>query len=261
MIRQVHDSHLQYPFNRRPLVAAVYTYIRRIAPLALILWCAGSDAANALPQFEAIYTVRLGPLRGTMLLRLSRYGDGYVYETSLEPRGIASIFRRGIIYETTYLVIEDRIVRPVNYTRTDTIADPVRTAYYFFDNDRVGGIYKSGEVDFPMREGGQNRISAHVAMMLALRNGEPMQSLPVFDRSRWKDYAFSVVPGREVRTKSGTFETVELRFSSPGDEKGSSIFFAPALGFLPVQIEYFESGDVKSRATLDEYQLMDIPSA
>lgn len=260
MIWCVRDGLLQFLFIRRSAAPAEYTFVRRLVPLALILACISpATAAENLPEFEAAYTVHLGPLRGTMQLRLSRYGDGYVYETSLEPRGIASLFKRGIIYETTSLVIEDGSVRPVNYARTDTIADPVRTAYYFFDDDRVGGIYKSAKVDLPMHEGGQNRISAHVAMMLALRNDEALHSLPVFDRSRWKDYAFSVMPGREVKTKAGTFEAVELRFGSPDDEKGSSIFFAPALGFLPVQIEYFESGDVKSRATLDDYRFTGTP--
>jgi hypothetical protein len=45
---------------------------------------------------------RYGPLRGTMSLRLSRLGDRYIYATSLSPRGLATLLRRGMI--TRYAV-------------------------------------------------------------------------------------------------------------------------------------------------------------
>ncbi|MEJ2604496.1 MAG: DUF3108 domain-containing protein [Gammaproteobacteria bacterium] len=210
---------------------------------------------GALPPFEATYTVSYGPLRATMQLRLSRSGDGYLYETSLQPRGLASLLRRGVIHEKTFFLVDGDNVRPLEYERTDTIADPARMARYHFEGDHVGGIYKSREIDLPMRDGGQNRISVHVALMQRLRSDRAIGAFPVFDRSRWKDYEFDVLPAREIETRSGSYEAVEVRYSSPGDDKGTSIFFAPALSYLPILIEYVESGDVKSRARLDDYRI------
>ncbi len=205
--------------------------------------------------FDATYTVSYGPLRATMELRLSRSDDGYLYETSLQPKGFAALFRRGAIREKTFLRVDGDTVHPVEYERTDTIADPPRTARYHFEDGRVGGIYKSESIDLPMREDGQNRISVHIALIQRLRSDRPVSAFPVFDRSRWKDYEFEVRPAREIRTGSGSYEAIEVRYMSPGDHKGTSIYFAPALSYLPVLIEYHESGDVKSRARLDDYRI------
>jgi Protein of unknown function (DUF3108) len=217
----------------------------------------GSTAAavEPLPEFEATYAVRYGLASGTMVLRLSRDGNNYLYETSLQPKGLVSLFFRGTIHETTNLVDDGDTIRPVDYERTDTIADPARFARYRFHDDQVAGIYKDQPIELPMRPGGHNRISVHIAVINALRRGAEVTTFAIFDRSRWKEYRFEVIPDQVVKTKSGTFNTIEVRYSSPGDEKGSSLYFAPSLEFLPVMIVYSEDGEAKSRAQLTHYRI------
>ena len=216
-------------------------------------------APVALSPFEATLAVRYGPLSGVMTLRLSECTGGYVYETSLQPKGFASLFKSGIITETTYLAIAGDTVRPLDYVSTDTIADPVRTTHYYFHDDRVSGVYKSQQVDVPMVTGGHNRISAHIALMMALQAGLDVQGFAIFDRARWREFQIEVFPGQEVRTKSGTFDTIEARYSPTDSEKGSSLYFAPSLSYLPVMIVYREDDKVKSRAQLTGYRI--IPAA
>jgi Protein of unknown function (DUF3108) len=229
----------------------------RMALLAFLVFGTGSTAAalEPLPEFEASYTVRYGLLSGTLVLRLTRHANGYVYETSLRPKGLVSLFARGSIDETTNLIEDGDTIRPLEYVRTDTIADPVRTARYSFHDDRVAGIYKGQQIDLPMQPGGHNRISVHIAVMQALRRGAEVNEFPVFDRSRWKEYRFEVIPDQVVTTTSGKFDSVEVRYASPGDEKGTSLYFAPSLEFLPVMIVYSENGKAKSRAQLIDYRI------
>jgi hypothetical protein len=229
----------------------------RMLLLAFLALGTGSTAAalEPLPEFEATYTVRYGLLSGTMMLRLSRHEDSYVYEASLQPKGLISIFARGAIHETTHLIEDGDTVRPLEYKRTDTIADPDRTARYYFHEDHITGTYKGQQIELPMQPGGQNRISVHIALMQSLRRGTEVETFAVFDRSRWKDYRFDVIPGQTVKTTSGRFDTIEVRYSSPGDEKSSSLYFAPSLEFLPVMIVYREDGKAKSRAQLTDYRI------
>lgn len=229
----------------------------RMLLLAFLAIGTGSTAAalEPLPEFEASYAVRYGLLSGTMVLRLSRQGDRYVYETLLQPKGLVSLFVRGAIRETTHLIANEEGVRPLEYERTDTIADPARTARYSFHDDRITGIYKGQQLDLPMQPGGQNRISVQIALMHALRAGTEVETFAVFDRARWKDYSFEVIPGQSVKTTAGRFDTIEVRYSSPGDDKSSSLYFAPALEFLPVMIVYSEDGKAKSRAQLTDYRV------
>ena len=81
------------------------TYIRILLQvLALAALSASSVtsvaiAAETIPAFDASYSVRYGILRGEMTLRLSHRAGGYLYETSLRPRGFASWVRSGAIVE------------------------------------------------------------------------------------------------------------------------------------------------------------------
>ena len=221
---------------------------------------AAGACAQPVPLFSATYKVSYGILRGEMTLELRQVGASeYVYETSLAPRGIVTVFRRGSIVETTSLQIEDGELRPSLYRSTDTIAKPTRHVLYRFDDPpgRVTGEYKERDVDEPMRPNGHNRISAHVEVMLAMNMGTDMTGIPVFDRARWRDFNFEVLPGQLVKTKLGDFETTEVRYSSDKKNKSSSLYCAQALEFAPVMIIYREDGDIKLKAQLVEFESFD----
>lgn len=211
----------------------------------------------SVPAFSATYSVRYGILRGEMTLELEPGDSSYVYRTSLRPRGFVSWLRRGEIRETTSLAPGDGLLRPLDYDSIDTIAKPTRLVHYEFDgpNGRVTGEYKQREVDLPMRAGGQNRISAQVAIMQALQSGIELSELPVFDRARWRNFRFETIPGQVAKTPAGDFETVEVRYSSEGKDKSWSLHCATELAYLPVMIVYREGDKTKSRALLTEFEI------
>ena len=209
--------------------------------------------------FSATYKMRYGPLSGTMTMQLSRREDGYVYETSLRAAGVAGWFLRGHISEQTRLIEIDGSIRPVDYYSEDTIASPDRITSYSFDqpDGRVTGLYKSRLIDAPMKPYGQNRISMHIAIMRALQSDTEFSDYSVFDRGRWKDYQFDIVRNQRAKTPLGNFDTVEIRYSSPGSAKSWSLHCAPTLGYLPVMLVFREGGKIKSRALLTDYRIDD----
>lgn len=245
--------------EKYPIIRSVHgTTIRLIVTLAALLLAAGA-AAQPVPLFSATYKVSYGILHGEMTLELRRDDDGYLYETSLTPRGVVTLFRRGSIVETTSLSIEDGAVRPFDYRSTDTIANPTRETVYLFDDPpgRVSGVYKEKTVDEPMQPDGHNRISAHVAVMHAMNAGTSMTKIAVFDRARWRDFKFEVLPGETVKTPLGKFDTVEIRYSSDKKNKSWSLHCAAALDYAPVMIVYREDDDIKSKARLIAYESLD----
>ncbi len=211
----------------------------------------------SLPTFSAVYQVRYGLLRGEMMLELGHSDSGYLYRTSLRPTGLVAWFRRGAITERTTLIEAAGSIRPIDYVSRDTIANPERNTSYRFDHagGRVTGEYKSQAIEAPIRAYGQNRISVQIAIMLALQSGAEITQYSVFDRGRWKDYRFEVIPEQFVKTKSGEFNTVEVRYSSSDKDRSWSIHFAPELSNLPVMLEYHEDGKLKSRAQLSGYTI------
>ncbi|MDH3905285.1 MAG: DUF3108 domain-containing protein [Gammaproteobacteria bacterium] len=230
--------------------------------LISVLFLATAACGQPVPLFSATYKVSYGILRGEMTLELRQAEEtAYIYETSLTPRGIVSVFRRGSIVETTSLKIEDGELRPIDYRSTDTIANPTRNTEYLFGTppDRVTGVYKERAVDEPLLPNGHNRISAHVAVMLAMNTGASMTGISVFDRARWRDFEFEVFPGQVVKTKLGEYETVEIRYSSQKKNKSWSLHCAEALDYAPVMIVYREDDDIKSKAQLVEYRPLGDP--
>jgi hypothetical protein len=241
-------------------VRSLSEFTRRCILLISVILLTGPAVAQPVPLFSASYKVHYGILHGEMTLEL-RHVDGvdYVYETSLTPKGLVTLFRRGSIIETTSLQIEDDVLRPLDYRSTDTIADPTRHTVYRFDDPegRVTGVYKEREVDEPMRPNGHNRISAHVAVMLAMNTGAEMSAISVFDRARWRAFEFATFPGQAVKTPLGKFETVEIRYSSDKKDKSWSLYCAEALDYAPVMIIYREDDDIKSKAQLVAYESLD----
>ncbi len=240
-----------------PKVRSLCEFARCCITLLSILMLTGSAYAQPVPLFSATYNVRYGILHGEMTLELRRENDAdYIYETSLTPRGIVTWFKRGSIVEITSLEIEDNVLKPVDYRSTDTIAKPTRYTEYLFDTPpgRVTGVYKERAIDEPLRPNGHNRISAHVAVMLAMNTGTKMNAISVFDRARWRDFEFETFPGQTVKTPLGEFETVEIRYSSDNKNKSWSLHCAEALDYAPVMIVYREDDDIKSTAQLIEYE-------
>jgi len=228
-----------------------------VASIWLFLAPAHALPGESIPTFSAAYNVRYGLLRGTMTLELKRNETGYSYETSLRPAGLVSWFKRGVISERTTLLNIDGAIQPLDYFSRDTIANPIRETTYTFDRQsgRVAGKYKSQQIDAPMKDNGHNRISVHIGLMLALQSDTEVSDYSVFDRGRWKDYEFEVIADQRVKTALGTFDTVEVRYSSPGKDKSWSVHFAPAFDYHPVMLVYRKGGKVKSRAQLTDYRV------
>ena len=175
-----------------------------------------------------------------MMLALQHSDSGYLYETSLHPAGLVAWFKRGAITERTTLITDGGTIRPIDYYSRDTIANPERNTSYRFDyaNSRITGQYKTQKINVPIRAGGQNRISVQIAIMLALQSDADITQYAVFDRGRWKDYQFEVNRGRSAKTKAGSFDTVEVRYSSLDKDRSWSIHFAADLANLPVVRAY-----------------------
>jgi len=238
-------------------------YIRSLSQILAFaaLWApmvtSVAAAAEVIPAFDASYSVRYGILRGKMTLRLSHHDAGYLYETSLSPRGMVSWIRSGTIVERTVLETTNGTIRPLDYVSTDTIARPPRNTSYFFDREtgRVTGQYKTQLIDLPMRPGGHNRISGQVAIMLALKTGSNFSQFSIFDRGRWKDYEFKISGEKLVDTPSGSFDALEIRYASSDGAKSWSLYCAPSLNYMPVMIVYRENGKTKSRAELTEFRI------
>ena len=196
-------------------------------------------------------------------MELRRVGDDLLYTTSLRPAGLAGVFRRGSIDERTEVVIDAGAVKPIDYTADDTLARPTRFTRYAFDEaaGRVLGRYKDKDVDLELKPYWQNRISAQLAAIIALRHGAPIPDYWVFDRGRWKRYRFEVLREQVVKAGKSTYDAVEVRYASEDKDRSWSMYCAPKLDYVPVLLTHSEGGKRKSRAELVSFERLGGPPA
>ena len=85
-----------------------------------LLFLSSAAEAQPVPLFSATYKVSYSLLRGEMTLELRKENDStYIYDTSLTPRGIVSVFRQGSILLKPG---DDAYSTPVRYSNDPLLA-------------------------------------------------------------------------------------------------------------------------------------------
>lgn len=237
--------------------------MKRLLLSLLVVLGSGSVWAEdglSLPPFTASYKVKFGPASGSLDLRLEPSGDRWAYTAVLEPKGVARLFRRGKIEETSIIEVTGDVVRPLTYDYKDTVANPDRFANYAFDYDQgaVFGRYKDEDVAKDLLPWGQDRLSLQLALMNAVGAGDEFPEFALFDRGRWRTLALSREGETQVKTPAGRFDVVRVTYATrkgTPKEKLWSLYCAPALNNLPVVIEQEEDGKIRVRAELRQFTL------
>ena len=231
------------------------------ARTALLLGCALLAAQTSparadlgVPGFEAVYKVRVSIARGEMRLELDRRDGALVYSSELEPTGFVSMFKRGVLAETSRFEYGGGQVWPLEYRLTDTISDN-RDAHYAFEwpAGRVTGTSRGEPVDTRLSGHTVDRLLLQIAIMSDLMHERAVRSYTLFDRGREKRYTIDVGGTAQAKSPAGDFDVVDVSYTSEDGSKVIRLECAPELGFLPVTIHQVEDGEVKSRAELIRY--------
>jgi len=207
-----------------------------------------------IPEFEAVYKVRVSIARGEMRLKLDRRDGVSVYSSELEPSGFVSMFKRGVIAESSRFEYGGGQVRPLEYRLTDTISEN-RDAHYVFEwpAGRVTGWSRGEPVAAELSGHTVDRLLLQIAIMSDLMHDRDVRQYTLFDRAREKHYTIDVGDRGRARTPAGDFEVVDVSYTSEDGTKAILLKCAPQLHYLPVTIHQVEDGEVKSRAELVRY--------
>ncbi|MFI0459136.1 MAG: DUF3108 domain-containing protein, partial [Candidatus Thiodiazotropha endolucinida] len=88
----------------------------------------------------------------------------------------------------------------------------------------------------------QDRLSQQLLVRLHLAEGREDISYQVADGGKIKRYRFLVEGEEDIETPFGQINCLRVRRSKESRKPDYTIWFAPALGYLPVQIERKRSG-------------------
>jgi hypothetical protein len=225
-----------------------------VAPSLLALWLAAwavPQTLSAQPEtpprlqpYSADYRVSMGNLvigRANITLSLSSDGQ-YRYRAYTAPVGLAAVFRKDEITEQSEGRIANDTIIPSRYLYTHK--RPKRTRQVNLDFNWESGRVANQTADslwsMEIPQGTQDKFSQQLALILALSRGDQAAEYQVADGGLLKSYRYTEVSREPVNTESGQYHTIKLARNKDDRPSRATLWFAPALNFLPVRIAKHE---------------------
>ena len=220
---------------------------------ALLL--AGLGAANALAQtpgetvvtpFIAHYEASWkGISVGTSEIHLTQGTEPgqYLYIWTITAHGIFRIAYQHDLVQKSWLRMIGDHVRPDKYFGQEGS----QTVELNFDwqNMHATGVSETKPVDIKLPDGAQDVMSIQVEVMFDLKNGNLPKTFQIIDKDQLKEFNYTQEGTAKIRTEIGELDTVIVTSQRAGNNRILRMWFAPSLGFVPVQAERSRDGKVE----------------
>lgn len=225
--------------------------------VSLLLFAAASAHAEELrlTPHAAEYKVKISVLSGRLNTLLATTETGYAATHRIKPSGLARMFTRGTIEETSDFATAEGGVVPQAYVSSDTISRDKTQADVTFDwsTGAVTGTVNGEAVEEILEDFAHDRVSIQYELMLDLMNGGADETYILFDVDELKVLNVTNIGTQEVSVPAGRFEAVGIQHQAEGSSRVTTLWCVAELDYLPVIIEQHRNGELRLRATLKEY--------
>jgi hypothetical protein len=234
---------------------AATMHARRLcAALMLLSVRAGLAQAPAPPAvsnadltpFAAHYTADWKSINvGTSDLELSRDGrpDHYVYTWSITARGIFRLMYSSDVIQTSWFSVAGGQVRPEKYRAQQ--GDDTVSLDFDWEGGHARGEAEKKPVDLRLKSGTQDIMSIQAQVMVGLRNGDLPATFHIIEKDQVKDFIYTQEGAARIRTVLGELDTVVVASQRSGNNRVLRMWFAPSLGYVPVQAERSRNGKLE----------------
>ena len=218
---------------------------------ALLLTIAASGAASAaddagIAPFIAHYQADWkGISVGTSDIKLTQGVEPgqYLYTWTITARGIFRVAYHDDLVQQSWLSVVDDHVRPDKY-RGKEGSSTVELNFDWKDMHATG-LSETKPVDLMLKEGTQDVMSIQVEVMLDLKRGNLPKTFQIIDKDQLKEFNYTQEGNARIRTEIGEIDTVIVTSQRTGNNRILRMWFAPSLGFVPVQAERSRDGKVE----------------
>jgi hypothetical protein len=181
---------------------------------------------------------------GTSDLKLERDAEPghYVYTWTITARGIFRLYRAQVT-QKSWLSINADHVRPDRYHAEDGASSV--NLDFDWNSRRARGTSEKKPVDVALESGTQDVMSIQVEVMLDLKNGNLPKTFRILDNDEVKEFIYTEEGTAKLRTALGELDTVIVASRREGNNRILRMWFAPSLGFVPVQAERTRDGKLE----------------
>jgi hypothetical protein len=110
---------------------------------------------------------------------------------------------------------------------------------------RAHGNTESKPVDVTLKDGTQDVMSIQVEVMLDLKNGSLPATFQILDNDEVKEFIYTQEGTAKIRTALGDLDTIIVSSKRAGNNRLLRMWFAPSLGYVPVQAERTRDGKLE----------------
>jgi hypothetical protein len=218
--------------------------MRSVVALILILLAPASPGAPQFPDHFAAHFVlkAFGATVGEGEWRLKPSQNGrFVWEAHARTAGIALLFRDVKISETSQSEYFEQSFRPLMYRYDRTGDNKAETAEVSFDWHKgiARNTVKGKTWQMPVPVGTLDKITYLLAMMSDLSAGKRTMRYTIADGGKLKVYDMRELGTETLDTPLGSLETLKME-RHRRDGRETTLWCAPALGFLPVKVMHRE---------------------
>jgi Protein of unknown function (DUF3108) len=203
-------------------------------------------AEPTIAAFAAHYTADWKTINvGTSDLELKPDGvpGHYIYTWTVTARGVFRVvYSNDVIQKSWFSVLEGH-VRPARYHAEDGSS----TVDIDFDwqNGRARGTSEKKPIDLKLDEGTQDVMSIQIEVLLDLKSGNLPTLFHIVDKTAIKDFIYAVEGPARLRTALGELDTIVVSSQRSASNRVLRMWFAPSLGFIPVQAERSRDGKLE----------------
>jgi hypothetical protein len=223
---------------------------QRITAVLLGLVAAHAAGAQSATKTIAPFSARYladwkGISVGTSNIELKTGSEPgrYVYTWTITARGIFRLAYRDDVVQTSWLTLQSDHVRPERYLGKEG-STSVELNFDWQDK-RATGQSEGKPVDLMLKDGTQDVMSIQVEVMLDLKNGNLPKTFPIIDKDRLKEFNYTQEGTARIKTAIGDLDTVIVSSRQTGNNRILTMWFAPSLGFVPVQAERTRDGKLE----------------
>jgi hypothetical protein len=166
----------------------------------------------------------------------------YLYTWTITARGVFRLYRNEVT-QRSWLSVVDEHVRPEKYRGEDGSSSVELD--FDWSGGRIRGTSERKPVDLALKEGTQDVMSIQVEVMLDLRKGNLPKTFHIVDKDELKEFEYSQEGTAKLKTALGDLDTVIVASQRPGNNRILRMWFAPSLGFVPVQAERTRDGKLE----------------
>lgn len=167
----------------------------------------------------------------------------YLYTWTITARGIFRIAYHDDLVQRSWLNMVGEHVRPQKYFGKEG-SQTVELNFDWHDR-RATGVSETKPVDIKLPDGAQDVMSIQVEVMLDLKNGNLPKVFPIIDKDQLKDFNYTNEGTAKIRTALGELDTIIVTSQRAGNNRILRMWFAPSLGFVPVQAERSRDGKLE----------------